>query len=58
LHRVVDREPRGDHPSRRIHVELHVLVRVFALQEQELGHDDVGDVVVDFCPQKNDPVFQ
>src|SRR5690606_9212727 len=58
LHRVEDRESSGDHAAGRVHVELDVLVGIFALQKQKLRDDDVGDVVVHRATQKDDAVLQ
>ncbi len=58
LHRVVDGETSGDHAAGGVDVELDVLVGILALQEQELGHDDVGHIVVDLCSEEHDAVFQ
>ena len=58
LHGVVDRHARGDRPSRRVDIELDVLLRVLRRQEQQLRDHQVGDVVVNRRPDKNDVVAQ
>ena len=45
-------------PPGRVDVELDVLVRVLALEEQELGDDDVRHVVVDGAAEEDDAVLQ
>jgi hypothetical protein len=47
LHGVIDGQPRGDGAARRIDVKLHVLFRVFAGEEQQLRHNQIGHLVVD-----------
>ena len=47
LHRVVDRQARGHDAARRVDIEVHVLVGVLGLQEQQLRDHEVRDVVVD-----------
>ena len=47
LHRVVDREARRDVTAGRVDVQHDVLLRLFGVEEQELGDHDVRDVVVD-----------
>ena len=47
LHRVVDREARVDDAAGRVDVERDVLVVVLALEVQQLGDDEVRDLVVD-----------
>jgi hypothetical protein len=58
LDRVVDREPGRDDPARRVDVELDVLLRVLGLEEQQLGDDQVRDVVLDRVAQEDDAVLQ
>ena len=43
LHGVVDRESCGHDATRRVDVQVDVLVRIFGLQEQQLGDDETGD---------------
>ena len=47
LHRVVDRQARAHRPARRIDVQRDVLFGILGLEEQQLGDDDVGHVVLD-----------
>src|SRR5207245_2049349 len=58
LHGVVDGQPGGDHATRAVDVETDVLVRILAVQEQELSHDHIGDLVVDGPANEDDPVLQ
>ena len=58
LHGVVDRQSGRDDSSGRVDVEVDVLVRIFRFQKEELRNNQVGHVVIDGRPQKDDPVFQ
>jgi len=58
LHRVVDRQARVQHAPGRVDVELDVLLGVLGLQVQELGHDQVGDLVVDLGAEEHDPLVE
>src|SRR5215469_7203269 len=58
LHRVVDGEACGDRSAWRVDVELNVLLRVLAREEEELRDDEVRDVVVDRCSKEDDVVAQ
>ena len=58
LHRVVNCHARCDRSARRVDVKLDVFLRVFLSQEQHLRDHQVGDVVVDRRPDKNDVVAQ
>ena len=58
LHGVVDGQARGDAAAGAVDVDLDVLVRVLALEEEHLGHDGVGHVVVDGGAQEDDVVLQ
>src|SRR4029453_7450408 len=42
----------------RIDVQVDVLVRVIGLEEEQLGDDDVGDIVIDRGSQEHDPVHE
>ena len=58
LHRVIDGEARGHRPARAVDVEIDVLVRVLALQEEHLGDDHVGHVVVHGGTEEDDAVLE
>src|SRR5437773_1197114 len=58
LHRVVDREARGDVAAGAVDVERDLLFGVLGLQEQQLRHHEVGDLVVDRSADEDDPVLQ
>src|SRR5512136_1242123 len=58
LHGVVDRKPRTHESPRGVDVEMDLLVGVFRFQVQKLCDDEVGHIVVDGNPQKDNPVFQ
>ena len=42
LHGVVDGEPGGDDAAGRVDVEADIALRVFPLEEEELGDDQVS----------------
>src|SRR5206468_11629822 len=58
LHRVVDREPVVDRAARRVDVDGDVLVRVLGLQVQQLGDDQVRDLIVDRGAEKDYSLVQ
>ena len=58
LHRVVDRHAGGDAAAGAIDVEVDVGLRVLLGEDEELGHDDVGDLVVDGRSEDHDPVLE
>src|SRR6266511_2895770 len=58
LHGVVDRQQRRDRAARRVDVQLELLVGVLALQVEQLGHEQVGDGVVDRRAEEDDPLVQ
>jgi len=47
LHNIVHCKACGNAAARTVDVEVDVCVRIFTLEEEELGYDQVGDVVVD-----------
>ena len=51
-------KPGRDAPARRIDVQVDVGLGVFRLEEEQLGHDGVGHLVVDLRAEKDDAVFQ
>jgi hypothetical protein len=55
---VVDSQPGIHNSPRRIDVELDVLVRVLMSQEEHLGDDQVGDLIIDRSTQEDDAVLQ
>ena len=58
LHRVVDGEQRGHVAAGAVDVEVDRPVRILALEEQQLGHDEVGHAVVERGAEEHDPVAQ
>ena len=58
LHGVVDREAARHHAAGAVDVEHDLLVGILALQEEKLGDDDVGDVVVDLGAEEDDAVLE
>src|SRR4029077_1845082 len=58
LHGVVDRESRGDRTARRIDVQLNVFFRIFGLQKQHLRRGQIGHMIVNWRPDKNNVLLQ
>src|SRR5262249_47699017 len=58
LHRVVNGHPRADAAAGTVDVEVNVGLGIVRLQEQHLGDDDVGYLVVHLRAEEDDPVLQ
>src|SRR3954454_21146641 len=58
VHRVVDRQARVHRPAGRVDVDRDVLVGILGLQVQELGHDQVGDLIVHGRAEEDDALVQ
>ena len=58
LHGVVDGQAVGDRTAGRVDVHRDVLLVVLGLEEDELGADQVGGVLVDGRPDEDDPLLQ
>jgi len=58
LHRVVDREPGRHDAAGRVDVQADVLLGIFRLEEQQLGDDEVRQVVLDDVADEDDPLLQ
>ena len=58
LHGVVDRHAGRDRPSGRVDVEPDRLFGVLRLEEQHLGDELVGHVVVDVGAEEHHPVLE
>ena len=58
LHRVVDGEQARDLAARRVDVEADVLVGVFRLEMQQLGHHEVRHRVVDRSADEDDALLE
>ncbi len=56
LHRVVDREAGVDDAAGRVDVQADVLLGVLGLEEQQLGDDEVGEVILDRVAEEDDPL--
>ncbi len=56
-HRVVDRKACGDIAARGVDVDVDIFFGIFGAQEEELGDDRIGDLVIDLGADKDDPVF-
>jgi hypothetical protein len=58
LHDVVDGHAGVGHPARGVDVEVDVLLGIPGLEEEHLGDDQVGHLVVDLLAQEDDPLTQ
>ena len=58
LHGVVNRESCRYRSTRRVDVDVDVLLRVLHLQKEQLRDDQVGNVIVHRRPNENDPVLE
>src|SRR5213594_5151931 len=58
LHRVVDGDARRHRAAGGVDVELDVLVGILGLQEEHLGDDQVGDLVLDVGREEDDPLLE
>ena len=58
MHRVVDRHQHVRGAARRVDVDSDVLVGIVSLEVKQLGHDQVGDRVIDGGTQEDDPVIE
>src|SRR5260370_11888 len=57
-HGVVDRKSRRERATRAVDVDADFLVRVLAVEEQQLRDHEVREVVVDLAAKENDPISQ
>src|SRR5205085_11846240 len=58
LHRIVNREPRGDNTAAGIDVDTNVFLRIFHLQKEQLRDHEIGNVIVDRLSNEDDAVFE
>ena len=58
LHRVVNGHARRDRSARRVDVQRNIFLGIFRFQKQQLGGDQVRDVVVNRRPDENDIVLE
>src|SRR6201999_1585954 len=58
LHRVVDRQAGVGGAAGRVDVEADVLVGVLGLKVEELGDDQVGEVLGHLLAEEDDPLRQ
>ncbi len=57
-HGVVDGESGGDDPAGAVDVHVDGLLAALRLEEEELGHDQAGHVVVDGAHQADDALLE
>ncbi len=58
LHRVVDRKARVHRAAGRVDVDRDVLLGILGLQVQQLGDDQVRDLIVDGRAEEDDPLVE
>jgi len=56
LHGVVDRHAGRHHPARRVDVDIDVLLRILALEVEQLGGDQGRHMVLDPAGDEHDPL--
>jgi hypothetical protein len=54
VHRVIDGQPRSDRTTRRIDVDVDILLSILAFQVEKLSHDGRRHVVVEIRAQHDD----
>jgi len=47
LHGVVDGHARGDGTSGRVDIDVDIFLRILCFEEEKLGHDQIGNLIVD-----------
>ena len=57
-HRVVDRQSGRERAAGAVDVDADLLVRVLAVEEEQLGDDEIGDIVIDLGTDEDDPVAE
>ena len=58
LHRIVDREPGRNAPSRAVDVHVDIPIGVLPFEEEKLRDDEVREVVVDRAADEDDPLLE
>ena len=58
LHSVVNGESRGDRASRRVDIQLNILLRIFRLQKKHLRRCQIGYMIVNGRSDENDVLFE
>jgi len=56
LHGIINSHTGGDRPTRRVDIQVDLLLRIVRFQKQQLGTDQVGHVIVYGRTQQDDPV--
>jgi hypothetical protein len=57
-HRVVDRETGVDLAAWRIEVDADVGFRIVMIEKEQLRHQQVGNLAIDRCAEKDDAVLE
>src|SRR5207253_9671797 len=58
LHRVVDRQARGDRAAGRVDVKRDVFLGILGFEEQKLGNDQIRNGIVNGLAEEDDVVFE
>src|SRR5207248_5380165 len=58
LHRVIDRQSRGDAAAWRIDVHVNITLWIVCLEKEQLSDDDIRDVVVDGSAEADDAIHE
>ena len=56
IKRVINSHSIRDATTRRININMDVFLGIFHLQEEELSDDGVGNIIVDWGPNKNNSI--
>ena len=57
LHGIVDGQAGRNRPTRGIDIEMDILVGVFRFQKQQLGYDQVCDMILDGAHKEHHPLL-
>ena len=58
LHDVVDGHAGIGHTAGGVDVEGDVAFRILGVEVEDLGHQEVGDLVVDLLTEEDDPLLE
>src|SRR5690606_7799357 len=55
---IVNCQTRINDTPRRVDIHVDLTIRVLPVQIQQLGHNQIGNLVIDRCSQQHNPLFQ
>ena len=58
LHGVIDGQSRIDYPTWAVYIQVDIFIRILGFQEQKLGNDQVGHMVIDGASQEDDAILE